>query len=212
MKKINFLCLALLAIPLLAADDRYVEVMTKAIGQVYQAKTNEETLQAVNTLDRIATAEKTKWEPYYYAAFGYVMMASRESDGSKKDALLDRSASYLEKAAALRPNDSEIITMEGFVSTIRLTVDPATRGPQYSMASMQAFGKALAINPENPRAMALKAQMQYGTAKFFSASTEEACATAKKASELFASSKPSTDPLAPAWGKGMVNDMLTICK
>lgn len=195
-----------------ANDSKYVESMSKAIGQVYQAKSSDEIQQAINVLDRIGQAEKTKWEPFYYASFGYIMLATRESDGTKKDAFLDQAKMFLDKAEQLKPNDSEITTLDGFLNTIRLSVDPATRGQKYSAASMQAFGKALGINPENPRAMSLMAQMQYGTAKFFNASTDEACATARKAQALFAQAKPSENPLAPAWGKSMADGMLVNCK
>lgn len=204
--------LAFFLCPLLAEDGKYAETMSKAIGQVYKAKTPDEIQQAVNTLERIGNAEQTKWEPFYYAAFGYIMIANQEQDGSRKDAFLDRAAKQLQKASELRPNDSEIVTLEGFVSTVRLTVDPATRGQQYSASAMQLFGKALGLNPENPRAMGMMAQMQFGTARFFNSSTDEACTTAKKAQALFASPKSTIDPLAPAWGKGMVEGMLANCK
>ncbi len=204
--------LSFILCPLLADDTKYAETMSKAIGQVYKAKAPEEIQQAVNTFERIGNAEKTKWEPFYYAAFGFIMMANQEQDGSRKDALLDQATSQLQKASELRPNDSEIVTLEGFVSTVRLTVDPATRGQQYSAAAMQSFGKALGLNPENPRAMGMMAQMQFGTARFFKSSTDEACATAMKARELFAAPKLAIDPLAPVWGKGMVEGMLANCK
>ena len=85
---------------------------------------------------------------------------------------------------------------------MRVTVDPATRGPQYSGLAMQTFGKASAINPENPRALALMAQMQYGTAKFFGSPTTEACSTLNAALEKFDSYK-SENPLSPQWGREM---------
>lgn len=198
--------------PLLANDSKYLETMTKTIAQIYRAQQIEEIQQAVNVFDRIGNAEKDKWEPNYYAAFGYILMAGKEVEAGKKDALLDQAKLYLDKAAALKPNDSEIITLDGFLSTIRLAVDPATRGQKYSMAAMQSFGKALEIDPKNPRAMALMAQMQFGTARFFNASTAEACETAQKAKALFAEVKSDVPSLAPMWGKGMADGMLQNCK
>jgi hypothetical protein len=76
---------------------------------------------------------------------------------------------------------------------------------------MQSFGRALALNPGNPRALALMAQMQLGTAQFFKQEPTEACATARKALEMFASEAP-VDPLAPAWGKSMTEGILANCK
>jgi hypothetical protein len=94
---------------------------------------------------------------------------------------------------------------------MRVAIDPATRGPQYAGLSMQAFARATTLNPENPRALALMAQMQYGTAQFFGSPTAEACGTLTKSLEKFDTFK-SDNPLAPRWGKGMAEGLKTQCK
>ncbi len=196
----------------LYANDKYTETMQKNIDGVYQAKTVEELQGYVNTFHRIGEAEKTKWEPFYYEAFGYVMISTREADGSKKDANLDLALKAIEKAKAIQPNESELVAMEGFVHMIRLTVDPATRGQQYSGLAMQTFGKALGMNPNNPRAMSLMAQMQLGTARFFNQLPTEACETARKAATIFESATESENSLAPRWGKEMNLEVVKSCK
>ncbi len=194
-----------------ANDNKYAETMQKNIHTIYTAQTIEELQAVANTFERIGSTEKTKWEPYYYASFGYIMMANREKDGVKKDAYLDLAATALNKAKEIVPNESEVIALEGFNYMIRLTVDPASRGQQYSGLSMASFGKAMALNPENPRALAFMAQMQYGTAQFFGSSTDEACATLAKSLEKFSTFK-SDNPLAPVWGKEMAEGMKKDCK
>ena len=211
MKTINTILLMLLTIAVFANDEKYVEQMGKQIQNVYTAKTIEDLQTAVNTFNRIANAEKSKWEPYYYSAFGNIMMATRTNEAAKMDSYLDQALASVEKGKALAPSESELIALEGFVHMIRITVDPAVRGQQYSGLSMQTFGKALAINPNNPRAMALMAQMQYGTAQFFGSPTTEACGVAAKALTLFNSEKPE-NPITPAWGKEMAEDLLKSCK
>src|ERR1044071_8640831 len=151
----------------LTTPDKYTEQMTKNIESVYKAATIEDLQKAVNVFERIGAAEKTKWEPYYYAAFGYVMMTTREQDPAKKDGYLDQAKAALAKATAIKPEDSEIVAMEGFIHMMWVSADPASRGQQGSTMAMQSFGKAVALNPQNPRALALMAQMQFGTAKFF---------------------------------------------
>jgi len=194
-----------------AVADKYTEQMTKNIDAVYKAATIEDLQKAVNVFERIGGAEKSKWEPYYYAAFGYVMMATREQEASKKDAFLDQAEVALEKSAAVKADESEIVALEGFIHMIRVTVDPASRGQQYSMMAMQAYGKALGMNPGNPRALALMAQMQFGTAQFFKQEPTEACETAKKALAAFDEAK-AIDALAPAWGRGMTEGLIKNCK
>jgi tetratricopeptide (TPR) repeat protein len=216
MKTMNIICVVIALIiggsvnPLFA-NDKYVSAMLKNIEVVYTAGSIEELQTAVNTFERIGAAEKTKWEPQYYAAFGYIMMANREKDGVKKDAYLDQASKAIEKAKAIVPEESEIVALEGFVHMIRVTVDPASRGPRFAGAAMQAYEKAISLNPENPRALALLAQMQYGTAQFFGSSTTEACGNAKKALEKFGTFK-SENQLAPTWGKSMAEGMQGQCK
>ena len=207
MKTLNIIpfligLLLLIVHSLSANDERYLEAMQKNIQTVYTAQSVSELQHSVNSLERIASAEKTKWEPYYYAGFGYILMATREQDGGKKDLFLDQAIAAIEKAKSINASESEIIALEGFAHMIRITVDPPTRGPQYSGLAMQAFGRAAALNPENPRPLALLAQMQFGTAKFFGSPTTEACATLNASIEKFETYKPA-NPLSPQWGREM---------
>jgi len=210
MKTVTFLLAFLISVSGIASD-KYTEQMSKYINTVYTAKTVEEYQAAINALERIGAAEKTKWEPYYYSAFGNLMLATKESEGGKKDGFLNLALASIEKGKAVAPTESELIALEGFVHMIRVTVDPVTRGQQYSGMAFQSFGKALSSNPNNPRAQALMAQMQFGTAQFFGSSTAEACGLAKKALEQFSIYK-SENPLAPVWGKEMAEELLKQCK
>jgi hypothetical protein len=194
-----------------ADDNKYAEAMAKNIQTVYTSKSLVDLQGAVNTLERIAATEKTKWEPYYYAAFGYIMMANLEQQGDKKDAYLDKANAIINNAKAVDDKNSEIIALEGFVHMIRVTVDPATRGQQYSGLAMQTFGKALNLNPENPRALALLAQMQFGTAQFLGSSTADACSVNESAIQKFTTFK-SDNPFAPQWGKEIAELLKSKCK
>jgi hypothetical protein len=138
------------------------------------------------------------------------MMSNREKENTKKDSYLDLAVADLEKAKTILPDDSELMALEGFIQMLRIGIDPATRGQQYSGLAMQSFGKAMALNPENPRAMALMAQMQFGTAKFFGSSTADACSLVTKATEKFSTYK-SENPLAPQWGREMNEGLKAQC-
>jgi len=94
---------------------------------------------------------------------------------------------------------------------MRLVVDPPSRGPQYSGMAYQALGKGLELNPDNPRALYMMAQMQYGSAQFFGSSTDEACATLAKAMEKFDSFEPESE-IAPNWGKPQAIDLQAGCQ
>lgn len=213
MKTTTILSLALILAlqPAWATDDKYTETMKKNIQVVYTAQAVPDLQLAVNGFERIAAAEKNKWEPYYYASFGYVMIANREAEAAKKDAALDQALVALKKAQEITPAESEVVALEGFIHMIRTSVDPATRGQQYSTLAFQSLNKAAALNPENPRALVLLAQMQYGAAQFFGSPTTEACATLAKALEKFAAAATPA-PLAPQWGKGMAEGLKGKCQ
>lgn len=202
--------LVLVVHSLFANDERYTEAMLKNIRAVYTAQTVPDLQQAVNSLERIAAAEKTKWEPHYYSAFGYILMANRETEAARKDLYLDQAMEAIAKARSLNETESEIESLEGFAYMIRVTVDPATRGPQFAGVAMQHFGKASAMNPENPRALVLMAQMQHGTAKFFGSPLTEACTTLNSALQKFETYK-SDNPLAPRWGQEMALELKKEC-
>ena len=216
MKKLNVivLCVALSVSGYSRAGvpgDQYLEAMQKGIESVYKASGIQELKLAVNSLERIASAAELKWEPRYYAAFGYIMMATLEAEAAKKDAYLDQAMASIEKAKLLAPGECEVIALEGFVHMMRVTVDPASRGARFVPLAMQAFGQATALDPENPRALALRAQMEFGTARFFGSTPAEACALAATALEKFETYK-SSNPLAPAWGRSMAESVAQQCK
>lgn len=203
--------LIVLFVTTLTAQDKYTETMLKSIDGAYKNKTVAEHQATVNAFERIAAAEKTKWEPYYYAAFSNIMAANLETENAKKDAFLDLATKAIDQAKAIKANDSEIIALEGFVYMMRVTVDPATRGQEYSGKAFRAFSTAVTLNPENPRALALLAQMQFGTAKFFNSSTAEACGTADKSIHKFETYQ-AENVLSPQWGKQMAEDLKVYCK
>lgn len=195
----------------LTAQDKYTETMSQTINSVYQAKTVAEYQDAANTFARIAAAEKTKWEPYYYEAYSYIMMTNAEKDNAKKDAYLDLAITANNKAKAILKNDSEITALEGFIYMMRVTIDPAERGQSFSGMAFRSLSQAVSQNPENPRALTLLAQMQYGTAQFFGSSTDEACTSVINALEKFETAKTES-ALAPQWGKPLAERLKGQCK
>lgn len=213
MKMKTTLLIVMLAVTGLtyAGDDKFTQVMLSNITLVYKAGTIEEYQAAVNAFDRIAGAEKNRWEPLYYSAFGNVMMALKATEAARKDDYLDLALAAVTKAMVLAPNESELPAMEGFIHMIRVTIDPGTRGPEFSMKANMAYGKALNLNPENPRALALQAQMEFGTANFFRSSTASACQMNESALAKFAGNK-SENSLAPSWGESMALGLRSQCE
>lgn len=204
MKNIHFTIFGFLFFCLTAATlpNPYEEAMTKAIDELHQAQSPEALQQAGNTFERIARKATDKWHPRYYAAYAQVMLTTRSQESSTLDKTLDTALEQLKAAKELAPQNSELLALEGFIHMMRIPIDPATRGPQYSGLAMGALQQAIALNPENPRAHFLLSDMQFGMAQFFGSDTSEACATLEKAIGLFEQFTPE-DKLAPNWGREM---------
>ena len=179
---------------------QYLEVMQKNIQLLFEAQTAEDLQVTVNAFERIAQSEKDKWHPLYYTSLGYVMMSTRVEDPDVKDEYLDYARERLKEAMKIEPKESELVALEGFIYMIRTSIDPASRGQQYSGLAMLALGKAVAMDPENPRALYLQARMQLGTARFFGSDISDACTLLDQAIYCFDRFEP-THPLDPSWGK-----------
>ncbi len=199
-----------------ANDDKYITAMKRIINTVYTSETDEAYQEAIDKLERVAAAKEGKWEPYYYATFAHIMRATRYADGKEtKDLQLDKAQEHLKKALKLNPKESELHALEGFIHMIRLSADPGTRGRQYSGMSFKALNKAIAMNPDNPRALYLMAQMQMGTAKFMGEDLSSSCATLEKSLEKFEEEKvglSTAAPLMPRWGHSQATGMKEQCR
>ncbi|MCP4459617.1 MAG: hypothetical protein GY816_16570 [Cytophagales bacterium] len=207
--KLTIAC-TLLVTASLAQSKKYIETMEASIAELYAAETVESFDPVINKFTRIGQAEKMQWEPYYYASLANVFKAFRIQDLQVKDAVLDQALASLKQASELSENNVEIVLFEGFINMIKIGVDPATRGQTLSPGIMASFGKAMKMDPDNPRATLFMGQMQFGTAQFFGSDLEVPCGLINRSIELFDSSSPESS-IAPAWGKSMVGNYVESC-
>ena len=201
MKQIlHTLFIVLILTPVISQNnEKYPQKMKETIDQLYQANTIDELQKAANGFERIGVMEKDQWHPGYYSAFAHIQMASMTESNAEKDKLLDKALDIIKSLKNIEAQNSEILTLEGFLHMLRITIDPATRGQHYSGLSFEALHHAARIDPDNPRTQYVLANMQMGTARFFGQGLEDSCSTLKKAIDLFESSDPKSK-LDPTWG------------
>jgi len=192
-------------------DGKFIAAMQKNLKSLGEAKSVDAYQVVANSFNRIAETEKTRWEPYYFTSLCYILMTTLDEDATKKDAQLDEATRFLSLARAVEHDSSEVLALEGFIYMMRVSIDPATRGPKYASLAVHSFQSALALKATNPRALALLAQMQYGTSKFFGTPPTDACNTLKAALQSFENDH-SDNPVSPSWGKPMAEGMLSVCK
>ena len=196
-----------------AGNDPYTKAMQEGLTLLQKAQGPQDFLEAANKFERISEAEKDKWHPSYYASYAMTIVAAMEQQPVKKDEYLDMAQSFIEKSASTEPNESEVLALQGFIYMLRIGVDPATRGQQYSGMSAASLQKAKAIDPENPRVLYMLAQLSFGTAQFFGQDGSEACKMNEIALKKFeeAERTESQDPFAPGWGKNMAQGFSAQC-
>lgn len=213
MKRNLILLLGILCASFTFANGQFEKAMGKNIPAMFSASSPEELQDIINQLDRIGEAEGDRWEPYYYAAFGYLRMSGMYQKAEEKDKYLDLALETVEKGEVTNPNDSELETMRGYIHMMKLVVDPATRGMMYSGMAFTSFQKAIKLNPENPRAHFLMGRMQHGAAQFMGGGNEQACGSLFKALVLFDKEDTSSNPFAPSWGKESTQEAIKeICE
>lgn len=190
------------AFTLTAQNAQYVEMMKKSIDQIKYIATAEEIQDAANQLERIANVEKEEWLPNYYITYAYIILASKdmETGGTNIPSLVEKAEAALNKAKAIAGEEnSEIMTMQGYLYVANIWSNPMANGAKYSPLAYAAFGKASALDPTNPRPHTLKAQNLFFTPEAFGGGKDAARPLFDKAKELFAAFKPASE-IAPQWG------------
>lgn len=184
-------------------DDRYTSAMKSAIEMMDQASDADEFVESAKQFERIATAEKTRWMPYYYASYSLVVMSFDESEGGQKDLILDRAQELLDQALELESNKaglSELHTLQAFLYPSRILVDPMGRGMIYMEKMFTELETAKSLNPENPRSYFLEGVNKANLPPSMGGGADAAKPILEEAISRFeAFSRP--DPLWPNWGE-----------
>lgn len=183
-----------------AVNNNYDKQMKKNIEALNKAEAIEELQAIANQFERIANKETDKWLPLYYTAFANIKIALRQENKDNIDPILDKAQKYIDKAVLLSKDNSEIVTMQGFLYLIRIQVSPMRRGREFSALANQNFDLAMELNPKNPRPYYLKGISVYNTPKMFGGGEKNALPLLHAAQEKFNNFKPTTE-IMPNWGK-----------
>ena len=195
-----------------AQSEKYIASMKANIAAIDSSfKNPANLLELSNKFERIATAEKTQWLAYYYAAFCQVNYSYMEQDKTKVDAIADKATELIDKADALQPNNSEISCIKSMIASSHMMVNPMQRYQEYGPEAQSFIEAAMQQDATNPRPEYLKGQGLKYTPEQFGGG----CATAKRVLQSslakYATFKPASD-IHPTWGKQRVELLLSECK
>lgn len=193
-----------------AQNATYTKAMESAIARVKYTAPTPDLQQAAGQFEQIASAETAEWLPNYWAAYTYILLAFKETDVTKKDAMLDKAADFYKKVAQQQADNDETMVLAAQLAASRLAVDPENRWQQYVPEFEDAMAKAKQKNPENPRIFALQGQSLFYTPEQYGGGKAVACPVLKQAAEKFATFKPAST-IHPNWGMDTNQYLLSQC-
>jgi hypothetical protein len=149
--------------------------------------------------------------PNYYVALVNTTSSFKTRDKEVVSALLNKAQNALDLEMVKDPKNAELLVMQAMIDTGWVVYDPMTNGMKLSGKIIETYGKALAIAPENPRAVFGKAEYEIGGAKYFGTDIKPMCAEIDRSIDLFAKFKPET-PFSPKWGLDRALEAQKECK
>jgi hypothetical protein len=194
-----------------AQSDRYAGAMQKNLSMFDSAKTPAQLQSLSDAFVRIGDAEKTQWQPYYYA--GLALSTVGWMPGTDKDANAQKINTLCDKAEALAASDadkSEICALRNMSATQQMMVDPQTRWQTNGQAAAAALQKGMQLNPNNPRLYYLQGMSLFNTPTQFGGGKDKAKPVFEKAVSLYNAEQPTG--FNPRWGKQQAETQLTLCQ
>ncbi|MGB8190821.1 MAG: hypothetical protein WCF67_02825 [Chitinophagaceae bacterium] len=181
--------------------------MLNNIKQLDTASTSTTLVTLANNFERIGNAEKTKWQPFYYASYCYTALAFMTPDKSQIDGLADKAEGLLQQAAEIEKSNSEISCMFAMINSCRIMVDPMSRFQTKGKEVQSFLAKAKEENPSNPRIYLLQARVQLRTPEGLGGGKNIAKASVETALDKFKSFTPD-NIIAPVWGEQQARVLL----
>lgn len=211
MKTLLIALFGLITVTTFGQDAKYMQAMQRTISQMDSAKDAATLQNANNTFERIAIANSKEWLPLYYQSYCHVMMGMKQEENSKKDEYYDKAELLAKKADSLSPDNSEIYVLKAMITSMKISIDPMTRGQKLGMQAGMLNAKAIELDKENPRAYFLKGQGLMYTPPQYGGGKDKALPVLEEAVAKYKTFVP-TSPIMPHWGEAYANQVLGQCK
>ncbi|MGF7231826.1 hypothetical protein [Arachidicoccus sp.] len=209
MKKLILPLAILLGVSTVFAQSaKYEGAMKSNLSLLKNAKTSADYLNVSGAFERIASAEKTQWLPYYYAALAQLDEGMNDPQADK-DAIGKKVDELLTSAEAIDKN-AELSVLHYYNETMEMTVNPQERWQTSGVAMAKYVKQTMEQDATNPRIYFLMGENIFHTPENFGGGKEKAKPIFQKSVDLFATFKPASD-ISPNWGKQLAEKMLEEC-
>lgn len=200
MKTIFLSIISLLSITVLA-QNTVEKDLNKALVSWEKAEPSSK-----SNFEELVKTYPNEWLPKYYLALSEVVnvLDNAKKEGNSK--ALDEAKNLINQLEKQYPKNVEVLNLKALYLTAEIVQDPLTNGGIYYPEVLGTYQKALAINPENPRAILGLAEFNINAADYIGTDITQDCKNVKKSLALFTNEKPKKNELK--WGKDRAEMLL----
>jgi hypothetical protein len=196
MKNLFIFFILLVQLQVQAQATNQSKALEAAVMQFNQANKNQAYQELYLQFEQLYAVNKTNWLiPYYAGMTRSIMCLLKMGD---RDALANDALLWVGRAKSIVKND-EIYCAESLAYTAKMSVNPALRWLVYEGKIKKALSFAKKLNPNNPRAYVLEANIQQKIPFIFGGGCKSVKPLMQKA-ELCFNAQTKVNSVEPSWG------------
>ncbi len=196
MKNLFIFFILLVQLQVQAQATNQSKALEAAVMQFNQANKNQAYQELYLQFEQLYAVNKTNWLiPYYAGMTRSIMCLLKMGD---RDALANDALLWVGRAKSIVKND-EIYCAESLAYTAKMSVNPALRWLVYEGKIKKALSFAKKLNPNNPRAYVLEANIQQKIPFIFGGGCKSVKPLMQKA-ELCFNAQIKVNSVEPSWG------------
>ena len=196
MRSIIVFFILLLQLPIQAQVNNQAKALESAVMQFNKTNSPSSYTQLYQQFEQLYSIDKTNWLIPYYAGMTKSLMCLLKM--GDRDALANDALLWVARAKSIVQND-EIYCAESLAYTAKLSVNPALRWFAYEGKIKNALSMAKKLNPNNPRAYILEANIQHKIPFIFGGGCKSTKPLIQKATLCFNAQTLKTS-VDPSWG------------
>jgi hypothetical protein len=196
MKYLFIFFILLSQLPVQAQETNQAKALESAVLQFNQASKSQAYQELYLQFEQLYAVNKTNWLiPYYAGMTRSIMCLLKMGD---RDALANDALVWVGRAKSIVKND-EIYCAESLAYTAKMSVNPTLRWLIYEGKIKNALKLAKKLNPNNPRAYLLDANIQQKLPFIFGGGCKAVKPLIQKA-ELCFNNQTKANSIEPSWG------------
>jgi len=190
-----------------AQVNNHAKALEAAVIQFNQTNKSPAYKELYQQFEQLYAVDKTNWLIPYYAGMTKSLMCLLKM--GDRDALANDALLWVSRAKSIVKND-EVYCAESLAYTAKMSVNPTLRWLVYEGKIKNALRLAKKLNPNNPRAFILEANIQQKLPFIFGGGCNAVKPLMQKA-ELCLNNQTKRNPIEPSWGMQSLIQLKKAC-